>query len=454
MKKILSILLTLVMALSVSLFAVGCSDNLSSGTPPSGPHVPPDTPAQPPQDTGGTEDPGTTEPEGPTETATLISTEAELRAIANDLAGEYALTQNITLTSDWDTIGSESAPFTGILDGRGFTISGVNVKSNVVNVDSTNVDYQVGFIGVLKGKLKNLTIDGFNVSVIKSSITGIDYATIKAQNSSITDLNVNAGLVAVNKGNIKDVVVTNADISIIPQTSTARVRAGVIAGRNNDKIESCSASGTIGAVTIDGHIRAGGIAGYVSSNGKILDNRAQVTVSANITLDAKAQVGGLVGNLECGIVTGNYASGSVTAQNAGAKSIIAGGLIGKIDNKDTTKYPDMSVTVSGNWVSGTAIVTADEEYSAGLIGKIDFDQTVNTNNNLITITDNQSAARGNSQSSFGLIRSIMNQLDAIIGSSSFVSGKYGVITITGNKSVIPDGHATTISSLTLPTKWQ
>ncbi|MBR2988317.1 MAG: hypothetical protein IKC64_01180 [Clostridia bacterium] len=452
MKKFLSILLTIIMAFSVSIFAVGCDELLSSGAPPSGPYVPPDTPGTTPEEPGTTpEEPETPdEPETPVvDTATPISTEAELRAIANNLAGEYALTQNITLTSEWNTIGSETAPFTGILDGRGFTISGANIVSTVVNVD-----YQVGFIGVLKGKLKNLTFDGFEVSVISSSINGIDYANIKAQNPAITDLNVNVGVVAVNKGNIKDVIVNDANISVIPQTSTARVRAGVLAGRNNDKIESCSASGTLSVVNIDGHIRAGGIAGYVSSNGKILDNRAQVSVSASITTDAKMQVGGLVGNLECGIVTGNYASCTVTATSEGIKSVIAGGLIGKIDNKEATKYPDMSVTVSGNWVSGSAIVTASEGYSAGLIGKIDFDQTVNTNTNLITITDNQSSARGNSQTSFGLIRSIMNQLDAIIGSTSFTNGKYGVITITGNQSVVPDGHATTIESLTLPSKWQ
>ena len=433
------------MAFSVGVFALGCDEPLDPGNEP--PVTPPTTPENP------------TEPEDPvtppaTETAIQISTESELRAIANDLNGNYELTQNITLTQPWSAIGNELTPFNGILDGKGYTISNLTVQSNLLFHDGTSVDYNVGLFGVLKGKLKNLTVDGLSISVTDQSVNATDYNSIKSANLSITDLNVNVGLVGTNKGNIKDIIVNNAQITVNPNTATARARVGVIAGKNNDKCEACTVSGTVNVTTIDGYIRAGGIAGYVSSNGQILDNRTTATINATVSQDAKIQAGGLVGNIECGIVTGNYSSGAVTANNAGVKTVIAGGLIGEIDNKETAKYADMSVTVSGNWASGNASSSASENYTAGFIGQIDFDQSVTTGTNTITITNNEVSGKGNSATSFGLIRQIINQLDAIVGSTSFVGGVYGVITITGNGSVIADSHATTITQLTLPTKWQ
>jgi hypothetical protein len=54
---------------------------------------------------------------------TEISSEAGLRAIANDLNGSYKLTADITLTTDWTPLGT----FKGTLDGDGHIISGLYV---------------------------------------------------------------------------------------------------------------------------------------------------------------------------------------------------------------------------------------------------------------------------------------------------------------------------------------
>ena len=59
---------------------------------------------------------------------TEINDEAGLKAIANDLNGHYVLTQNITLSdNEWTPIGTSDRPFTGTLDGKGFTIKGLTV---------------------------------------------------------------------------------------------------------------------------------------------------------------------------------------------------------------------------------------------------------------------------------------------------------------------------------------
>ena len=62
-----------------------------------------------------------------TVSATDISDEAGLRAIANNLEGEYTLTADITLTSDWTPLGSENSPFKCKIHGNGHVIK--NVKA-------------------------------------------------------------------------------------------------------------------------------------------------------------------------------------------------------------------------------------------------------------------------------------------------------------------------------------
>ena len=74
---------------------------------------------------------------------TKISTEAQLKAI--DLNGNYVLTQDITLSdNEWTPIGTSDRPFTGTLDGKGFTIIGLTV-GNGANNDSNNNKAFFGF---------------------------------------------------------------------------------------------------------------------------------------------------------------------------------------------------------------------------------------------------------------------------------------------------------------------
>ena len=76
---------------------------------------------------------------------TEISTEAQLKAIANNLSGTYVLKNDITLSDDeWTPIGTSDHPFTGMLDGKGFTIKGLTVGDGANN-DSNNNKAFFGF---------------------------------------------------------------------------------------------------------------------------------------------------------------------------------------------------------------------------------------------------------------------------------------------------------------------
>lgn len=87
---------------------------------------------------------------------TQITDEAGLKAIANDLTGNYVLTGDITLTSEWVPIGTSTTPFTGSLDGKGHSINGLTISTGVDNV---------GFFGFTQGAtITDVRFIGANVS--------------------------------------------------------------------------------------------------------------------------------------------------------------------------------------------------------------------------------------------------------------------------------------------------
>ena len=375
-----------------------------------------------------------------------ITTEEELFAIANDLNGSYKLMNDITLTKSWKTLGDSSTPFAGVFDGNGHTIYAMNVESDVFYVDDTSIEYMVGMFGVLKGDVQNLTVDSLTVNVSVYTITATNYASLRSQNNAVTDFDIHVGLVGLNKGDIENVCV-NVDFDVIPETTTARVRIGGIAGKNNDSVENCKVNGNINVKNTDGYIRAGGIVGYVSSNGKVISNQAHTDIIAEITDGAKMQLGGIVGNIECGTVNDCYATGTVTGINTATKATLAGGLIGLIDNTDT-KYEDMSVTVNGSYANVNVTVTGSKGYAAGFIGQIEFDNTV-------TIANNGSLGTASGEkASYGFVGRIQTLLGTTLTISDFTNGAYGgKVTFTENKSIVADNFATQVETIEIPNRF-
>lgn len=95
---------------------------------------------------------------------TRITDEKGLKAIGENPDGDYVLANNITLSEAWVPIGTNDVPFTGTIDGQGFTVFGLKI-----NLPEQN---SVGFIGVAKGSedissseitVKNLRLVGVEV---------------------------------------------------------------------------------------------------------------------------------------------------------------------------------------------------------------------------------------------------------------------------------------------------
>ncbi len=197
---------------------------------------------------------------------TKISTEAQLRAIANDLNGSYVLENDITLTDVWTPIGTSDNPFKGTLDGQGHTIKGLTV-GNGANNDSNN---DKAFFGFTNGAtVKNI---GFTSAVVKGHKQA---AIVVAQATSSTLSNIYVSGVVTGYDHVGTIAgdargTTDSRTTITNCVSTAAAlstdhQGGGIAGWTNNSTFSYNIA--YGAVTAPQN-GAGGITGMVDNNGK------------------------------------------------------------------------------------------------------------------------------------------------------------------------------------------
>lgn len=178
---------------------------------------------------------------------TEISDEAGLKAIANNLSGDYILTQDITLSGTWTPI----TPFTGTFDGAGHTISGMTVTSGTY----------AGLFGSIgsSGAVRNLEVEGsINITTSGGVFAG--------------------GVVGNNQGTVENCA-SHVTIDYTEDTDEACSLGGVV-GYNSGTVTNCYATGTI-SVDGDGTNYIGGVVGCNNAD----------TVTACYWLSTLADVG-------------------------------------------------------------------------------------------------------------------------------------------------------------------
>lgn len=197
---------------------------------------------------------------------TEISTEAQLKAIANNLSGTYVLKNDITLSDDeWTPIGTSDHPFTGTLDGQGHTIIGLTVGNGVQDQTNNNK----AFFGFTNGA--TVTNIAFTSAVVK----GYEQAAIVvAQATSSTLSNIYVSGVVTGRDHVGTIAgdargTTDKRTQITNCVSTAAAlstehQGGGIAGWTNNSIFSYNIA--YGAVTAPKN-GAGGITGMVDNDG-------------------------------------------------------------------------------------------------------------------------------------------------------------------------------------------
>ena len=246
---------------------------------------------------------------------TSISSAAELAAIhANDatLAGNYALTGNIDLSSiaNWQPIGNGTNKFTGSFDGNGYNISGVsssgykhaglfgfvqnanisNIGVLVGNISSSSSSYSDSYSGGLVGRADNSQISN-SYAVVEGSISS---------SSSYSD-SYSGGLVG-------------AAFNNSPISNSYAVVEGDISSSSREISSS------------------GGLVGAAFNNSPISNSYAVVegSISSSSSRDISFS-GGLVGYAEDSRISNSYAvveGGIFSSSSSSSGSSYSGGLVG------------------------------------------------------------------------------------------------------------------------------
>lgn len=320
--------------------------------------------------------------------ATPVATAQDLYNIRNNLAGEYVQVADIDLSgyANWEPIGSEGTPFTGIYDGNGYKITGLTISRS----DMDNVGlFGVCVFNTLEGqpRLRNITIEGASVGRdnvgalagklvtdkyngnVDGSGTGFDLVVNCSSSGTVSGRNNVGGLIGLAEGpvlaghsgveldswNIATAYVVKWALGRITRcTSSAAVSAtgsnvGGLVGRVNElRLSKCHASGTVSSGDI-----CGGLAGYIR-RGHADGCLATGTVTGSYV------VGGLIGLLqyrskleECCAEGGVSATGELASPSPSASQLLgAGGLVGSADGADQLKECCASGNVTGRYRVG------------------------------------------------------------------------------------------------------
>jgi len=291
---------------------------------------------------------------------TTITTEAELRELAQKVNGTGGFTENsfeghtfvlvndITLTSgDWEPIGRNTATavdpdgksflFEGTFDGNGKVVSNVVIKGSI---------NWPGFFGAVgeNGCVKNL-----GVNIAEFDVT-IPYGNTYA-----------GGIAGTNAGTIEKCFATG-DVKA-GTTWLAHVFVGGLVGSNAGIISKCYATGNVHAFA-SANVYVGGLAGIIWGSPTILDGKATIMNSyatGNVsvgTCDWTLYMGGLVGDngysVTTTIVENCYSTGLVS----GAGSNV-GGLMGTNRGTVTASYYDSQTSGKSDTGKGEPKTTTE-----------------------------------------------------------------------------------------------
>lgn len=249
---------------------------------------------------------------------------AVLAGLAADglTAGQwYTLTQDIHLNNAaWTPIGSTDAPFEGILDGAGHTISGLSVYS-------AQGQY-LGLFGTVSGTVMNLTVAG-----AVGGRNGIGGVAGKLQDGGRIYNCHNRAMVYGKMSNIGGIV--------------GLIQDGIV--------ENCTNTGQIGSTPVDLQLGLGGIAGRLSggtirncyNTGRIYGNNAMGGIAGGMGSDSDCIIEncysiGRIMNItySCGGIVGNVTSYEATASRN--NYYLSGTASGGANMQD---YPGMAVVM-------------------------------------------------------------------------------------------------------------
>lgn len=222
----------------------------------------------------------------------------------------------------------DDLPFTGVFDGNGKNISGLELQST----GNTVYSYGIGLFGTISGKssssmavVKNLTVDGTITAEGKSFIAGIvgkvnDYSAIE---NCINEVNITVDKITNNFANATSIGGVVGQLGNFSSKNTEKY--GNNTNRplynSNVKLIGCVNRGEI--TVEDALLGIGGVAGSASGIIEKCGNIGKLTIGTGASKNVR--VGGLVGNFSGHTIKESFNKGNL---NEGFNHM--GGLVGWI----------------------------------------------------------------------------------------------------------------------------
>jgi uncharacterized repeat protein (TIGR02543 family) len=301
---------------------------------------------------------------------TEINSKAGLEAIGTDsttLSGRYKIIGEIDLLGSWTPIGTSSAPFTGILEGNGQTVKGLEFTGS----------QNAGLFAYISGgaRIANLTaeISGSGIAAGSSPAGGIAGNAVGVSDSNPTKIvnahvKITAGTSpAISGGRAGGIVgEAGAYLTISGSSNEVPVNAtlygGGILGYTNAGNNAIYNSRNSAAVTVlsNANKYGGGIAGffYNASSANIIVN-SHNTGNVSVTRGETAYAGGITGY--GGVITASSNTGNISDRNNDAETSPYYGYAGGITGYATVPAGALSC-ISESFNTGTVSVSPYEEY--------------------------------------------------------------------------------------------
>ncbi len=297
----------------------------------------------------------------------------------------YVLTADISLNNttdfenweeaapeyDWKPIGFEASyRFSGVLDGAGYTISGMYINTNCEKIESG----VYGLFSKLSGTVKNLKIDKAYIAVSgKTSKVG-SIAGSAVSNSSIEKCSSKADIYTYD----------NTCGGIVGATSAGSTTDNEEKATN---ISDCQFSGTVTQVKDGSMSYIGGIVGDNSGNIKSCVNNGIISFRG----DNVDVVGGIVGKTGENVISNCQNNGKLNCEQAAEKGIVrVGGIVGLafLSATGSAKYMSRGLTIT-DCVNNAEV--NGQFYTGGIVGHANNDRNDYTMN-ILNCTNNATAS--------------------------------------------------------------
>jgi len=317
----------------------------------------------------------------------IIQNVTDLQAMKDSLAAYYELGGNIdaSATTGWnwnvgrevfegfEPVGNTAGIFTGQLDGRGFTISGLYINRFYQ-------PYSIGLFGYTSGaiiKYTNLTsLDITSVTGGTGAVGNTGGLVGYALNTTISNCSTTGSITGYRSvGGFAGIITGTSTVRDCYSTCTVASTLGGAGGfayyiASGTTTTHCCATGT---VTSNGSFDIGGFAQYIegtvlycyatgavtgSITGTDAGGFAQVVAGAGVVCKCYA-TGAVSGKLAGGFVGQNYgtvyrcyATGAVTSYTSWLSGVGAGGFVGSVYSGSSTNNCYAKGAVEGYYAGG------------------------------------------------------------------------------------------------------